>query len=194
VTHYKFGLRKKLVLFITALALITYTTSGVCIYVLYPLFFNEWNETVFAFGTLALGIIWSGVLAFFAAGLIVNPLRRLEKVALKAAVGDIREDVDVSKTDDEIRALGKAFNLMLCNLREMVNTIDENFTETNEKVIHISSKSSHVAEPLTVRLRKYLKVQIVRRYPFRIQLNLSKMSFGLRRKSKRKQIALRLRM
>ncbi|MEK3798689.1 HAMP domain-containing methyl-accepting chemotaxis protein [Peribacillus sp. FSL H8-0477] len=145
-THYKFGLRKKLVLFITALALITYTTSALCIYLVYPLFFSEWNETAFAFGTLLLGIIWSSVLAFFAAGLIINPLRRLEKVALKAAVGDIREDVDVSKTDDEIRALGKAFNLMLANLREMVNTIDENFTETNEKVIHISSKSSHAAE------------------------------------------------
>lgn len=145
-THYKFGLRKKLVLFITALALITYTTSALCIYLVYPLFFSEWNETAFAFGTLLLGIIWSSVLAFFAAGLIINPLRRLEKVALKAAVGDIREDVDVSKTDDEIRALGKAFNLMLANLREMVSTIDENFTETNEKVIHISSKSSHAAE------------------------------------------------
>ena len=145
-THYKFGLRKQLVLFITALALITYTTSALCIYLVYPLFFSEWNETAFAFGTLLLGIIWSSVLAFFAAGLIINPLRRLEKVALKAAVGDIREDVDVSKTDDEIRALGKAFNLMLANLREMVNTIDENFTETNEKVIHISSKSSHAAE------------------------------------------------
>ena len=145
-THYKFGLRKKLVLFITALAFITYTTSALCIYLVYPLFFSEWNETAFAFGTLLLGIIWSSALAFFAAGLIINPLRRLEKVALKAAVGDIREDVDVSKTDDEIRALGKAFNLMLANLREMVSTIDENFTETNEKVIHISSKSSHAAE------------------------------------------------
>lgn len=145
-THYKFGLRKQIVLFITALALITYTTSALCIYLIYPLFFKEWNETAFAFGTLLLGIIWSSVLGFFAAGLIVNPLQRLEKVALKAAVGDIREDVDVAKTDDEIRALGKAFNLMLSNLREMVNTIDENFTETNERVIHISSKSSHAAE------------------------------------------------
>lgn len=145
-SHYKFGLRKKLVLFITALALITYTTSGLCIYLVYPLFFNGWNETAFAFGTLLLGIIWSSVLAFFAAGWIVNPLRKLEKVALKAAIGDIREDVDVSKTDDEIRALGKAFNLMLSNLREMVNSIEENFTGTNEKVIHISNRSSHAAK------------------------------------------------
>ncbi|WP_409303231.1 methyl-accepting chemotaxis protein [Peribacillus sp. SCS-155] len=143
---YKFGLRKKLVLFITALALITYSTSGVFIYFVYPLFFGNVSEAVFTPVILMLGIFWSGVLAFFAAGFIVKPLQKLEKVALMAAEGNIKEDVELSNADDEIRSLGVAFNYMLSNLREMVSRIDENFRETNERVIRISRESSQAAE------------------------------------------------
>ena len=50
--HFKFGLRKQLVLFITVVALITYSTSGFFIFVLYPLFFSEWNQVVFIISTL----------------------------------------------------------------------------------------------------------------------------------------------
>ena len=143
---YKFGLRKKLVIFTTALALITYSISALVIYVIYPAFFSGINEAGFAMGTLVLGIIWSGILAFFAAGILINPLRKLEQTALQAAEGNISKDADLSGQDDEIRSLGLAFNLMLANLREMVQKIEENFKETNDKVIHISSQSGLAAE------------------------------------------------
>ncbi|WNS75286.1 methyl-accepting chemotaxis protein [Bacillus sp. DTU_2020_1000418_1_SI_GHA_SEK_038] len=145
---YKFGLRKKLVFFITILAIITYSTSALFIYFLYPMIKDSLpvNEVLFSVITLSLGIIWSGVLAFFAAGFIIKPLQKLEKMALKAAQGDIQEDVELAKSDDEIRSLGVAFNDMLANLREMVQKIDENFRETNEKVIAISKESSYAAE------------------------------------------------
>ena len=141
--HFKFGLRKQLVLFITVVALITYSTSGLFIFVLYPLFFSEWNQVMFIISTLSLGIIWSGILAYFIASVIINPLRRLEKVALGAAHGNISEEVVVPKRDDEIRSLGIAFNHMLFNLREMVQSIEENFQETNQKVIHISQETTN---------------------------------------------------
>lgn len=140
--HFKFGLQKQLVLFITVVALITYSTSGVFIFVLYPMFFSEWNQVVFIISTLFGGIFWSGVLAYFVAIIFIKPLRRLEKVALAAADGNISEDVEMPKIDDEIRSLGIAFNHMLFNLREMVQSIDTNFKETNEKVIHISGETT----------------------------------------------------
>lgn len=145
---YKFGLRKKLVLFTTILAIITYSTSAIFIYFLYPSLkeYLPFGEITFTIITLSLGIIWSGILAFFAAGLITKPLQKLEKTALKAAQGDIQEDVELAKSDDEIRSLGVAFNEMLSNLRGMVHQIDENFRETNEKVITISKESSFAAE------------------------------------------------
>lgn len=141
--HFKFGLRKQLVLFITVVALITYSTSGFFIFVLYPLFFSEWNQVGFIVTTLLLGIIWSGILAYFIASVIINPLRRLEKVALGAAHGNISVEVVVPKRDDEIRSLGIAFNHMLFNLREMVQSIEGNFQETNQKVIHISQETKN---------------------------------------------------
>lgn len=140
--QFKFGLRKQLVLFITAVALITYSTSGFFIFVLYNMFFSEWNQVGFIITTLSLGIIWSGILAYFMASIIIKPLRRLEKVALGAAHGNISEEVEVAKRDDEIRSLGIAFNHMLFNLREMVQSIEENFQETNGKVIHISQETT----------------------------------------------------
>lgn len=52
----------------------------------------------------------------------------------------------LSKTDDEIRSLGTAFNHMLSNLKDMVRNIEENFRETNKKVLHISQESSKASE------------------------------------------------
>ena len=145
---YKFGLRKKLVLFTTTLAIITYSTSAFFIYVLYPNLKDviPLKEVSFSILTLILGITWSGILAFFAAGLIIKPLQKLEKIALQAAKGNIKDDVELAKTDDEIRSLGVAFNEMLCNLRSMVNQINDNFHQTNEKVIAISAESTVAAE------------------------------------------------
>ncbi|MGN1387929.1 MAG: methyl-accepting chemotaxis protein [Bacillus sp. (in: firmicutes)] len=133
-------------LFITVVAIITYTSSAVFIYVLYPLFFSSFNQTGFTIVTLSAGVIWSSIIAFMAAGFIIKPLQKLERVALKAAHGDIGEDAEISKVDDEIRSLGIAFNHMLYNLRDMVLNIDENFKKTNEKVNIISAESTKAAE------------------------------------------------
>ncbi|PLT31689.1 methyl-accepting chemotaxis protein [Peribacillus deserti] len=144
--RYKFGLRKKLVIFTTLLAIITYSTSALFIYGIYPFVSNYLNEGLFNIIILLLGIAWSGILAFFAAGFLTKPLQRLEQAALKAASGDLSEDLKLSKSDDEIRSLGEAFNNMLYNLRDMVQKIDQNFKETNDKVIYISQESSRAAE------------------------------------------------
>lgn len=143
--RYRFGLRKKLVLFTTILALITYTTSEVFISFVYPFVKNDMSQVNFTIATLSLGIIWSGILTFFAAGFIIKPLKKIEAIALKAANGSISEDVQIPKSDDEIRSLGVAFNYMLSNLREMVFQIEENFRDTNEKVVSISQKSISAA-------------------------------------------------
>ncbi len=126
--------------------MVTYSTSAIFIYFVYPFVDNMINQEVFMIGTLALGIIWSGILAYFAASFITKPLQKLEQVAIHAANGDIREDVPVSKSDDEIRSLSVAFNKMLQNLREMVKNIEGNFETTNQKVIEITKASSLASE------------------------------------------------
>lgn len=145
---YKFGLRKKMVLLTTVLAIITYSTSAFFIYFLYPYVqkFIEIDTVAFTIVVLLMGIFWSGLLAYMAAGLIIKPLQKLEQSALKAAHGEIGKDAELSKSDDEIRSLGLAFNNMLANLREMVSQIDMNFKQTNEKVILISGQSAAASE------------------------------------------------
>jgi methyl-accepting chemotaxis protein len=144
--RYKSGLRKKLVFFITILALVTYSTSAFFIYFIKPTFAPDVNELLFTSVTLGMGVFWSGVLAFFAAGFIVKPLQRLEQAALKAAEGDIAVEVEVPKSDDEIRSLGLAFNRMLHNLRDMVSSIEENFTKTNSNVVDLSKASEMASQ------------------------------------------------
>lgn len=143
---YRFSLRLKLVVFTTVLALITYSTSAFFIYILYDWFFTWMNKSVFTIITLLLGIIWSGILAYMASGFITKPLHQLEQAAIKAASGQINEDVPLSKSDDEIRALGLAFNEMLRSLRTIVRNIEENFARTNEKVVEITNASLVASE------------------------------------------------
>jgi methyl-accepting chemotaxis protein len=149
---YKFGLRKKMVWLTTVLAIITYSTSAFFIYFLYPYIekMTGMGTVVYTASVLALGIFWSGFLAYMAAGLIIKPLQKLEQSALKAAKGEIGEDAELSNSDDEIRSLGLAFNNMLANLREMVSQIDANFKETNEKVIQISGQSAAASEQASI--------------------------------------------
>lgn len=144
--RHRFGLRKKVVFFTIVSAIITYATSAFFIYVIYPYVANLINSTLFTALTLVLGIVWTGILAYIAAGFIVRPLKRIEMGALKAAKGDISEDVAVPATDDEIQSLAVAFNHMLSNLRDMVLQIDENFHETNQKVVAISQHSVNASQ------------------------------------------------
>src|SRR5699024_123579 len=141
---YRFSLRIKLVIFTTILAIITYSTSAFFIYILYDYVKMFWNihETVFVIITLLLGIIWSGILAFIAAAIITRPLQRLEGAASEAAQGNLNQEIYISRSDDEIRALSIAFDTMLKNIKDMVVNIDGNFSTTNETVALMKDMSA----------------------------------------------------
>ena len=144
---HSFGLQKKIVLFVTILALITYTTSALFIRFVQPILFdgatNSWG---FEVATYTLGIFWSGVLAYFFSGLIIKPLFNLEKVAILASEGKIGINVEVPKSKDEIQSVAIAFQSMLVNLREMVQSIEDNFDKTNRTVQQLSVESSAASE------------------------------------------------
>ena len=71
----KFGLRKKLVLFVTILAIVTYTTSALFINIVQPQFFPQIEPFWFAVMTYAMGIFWSGVLAALFSTILTKPLQ-----------------------------------------------------------------------------------------------------------------------
>ncbi|CAM4179504.1 chemotaxis protein [Bacillus luti] len=143
---FSFGLRTQLMLFTTVLAFITYSTSIFFIYVIYDYFQSYVSQTVYNIIVMLLGVVWSGILAYGAAIFLIKPLRKLEEAARKAADGDIREDVPLPKTDDEIKSLSVAFNMMLGNLRGMVKNIDTTFSYTNNQVQQIRKQTGEATK------------------------------------------------
>ncbi|GIO24731.1 methyl-accepting chemotaxis protein [Oceanobacillus sp. J11TS1] len=148
---YRFSLRLKLVVFTTILAVITYSTSAIFIYVLFG-YIQSWSnisQQVFVIITLLLGIIWSGILAFFAARWITKPLQKLEEVTGEAAKGNLEIQVEIPKSDDEIKSLSVAVNSMLQSLNKMVTNIDQHFEETNETVNQLKKASNKATQHAT---------------------------------------------
>ena len=142
-----FGLQKKIVLFVTILAVITYTTSAVFINYIQPIILDGSTDSVgFEILMYALGILWSAVLAYFFSGLIIKPLYNLEKVATLASEGKIGTDVTIPKSKDEIQSVAVAFQSMLVNLREMVQSIEDNFEKTNSTVQQLSIESTSASD------------------------------------------------
>lgn len=138
----QFGLRLKLVLFVSILALITYTISFIFIEFVQPTFFPEIDRKTFEVVTYLFGIIWSGILAAVFSVILVKPLQQLEHVASRVAEGKIGKDVPMPRTHDEIRSVAEAFQLMVLNLRQMIKSIDHNFQETNKSIVHLSDETA----------------------------------------------------
>lgn len=141
-----FTLRRKLVLFVGILAAITYTASFIFIEYIQPMFFPGTNPIIYQIITYALGIFWSCILAAIFSLIIVRPLQRLENSANQVAEGKIGKDVEMPKTNDEIRTVGEAFQAMVVNLRKMVNGIEENYKSTDATIEALSEQSSSVSK------------------------------------------------
>lgn len=143
-----FNLRLKLVLFITTLAIITYASSAVFIYLFQDTIqsYIAISENIYIIIVLGLGVFWSGLLAYFAARVITKPLQKLEKVASEAAKGNLNQTLDTPKANDEISSLTIAFNVMLENLKLMIDNIETHFNRTNQIIVQIREASSQSAD------------------------------------------------
>ncbi|MGE7092662.1 methyl-accepting chemotaxis protein [Lysinibacillus sp. NPDC048646] len=137
----KFGLRLKLILFVGILALITYSISFIFIEYVQPTFFPEINRRLFEVFTYILGIAWSSILAGIFSVILIKPLQQLEYSASRVAQGKIGQDVKMPKTNDEIHSVAEAFQQMVLNLRQMVESIDQNFQQTNQSIIQLSDEA-----------------------------------------------------
>ncbi|WP_313893355.1 HAMP domain-containing methyl-accepting chemotaxis protein [Psychrobacillus sp.] len=145
--RYSFGIQKKIVLFVAILALITYSTSAFFIHYVQAFVFGSGAATVqFEILTYAAGILWSGILAYFFSGIIIKPLFSLEKAATLASEGKIGVEVEVPNSKDEIQSVAIAFQAMLVNLRDMVQSIENNFDKTNNTVQQLSKESAIASE------------------------------------------------
>lgn len=142
----KFGLRKKIVLFVTVLAIVTYTMSGIFINIVQPQFFPDINAFWFALLTYAAGVFWSGVLAFAFSTVLTKNLQKLEIAAVRVAKGEIGTDIELPNSSDEIRSVAEAFQQMVLNLRTIVGQIETNFEQTASTVDNLSNETGVAAK------------------------------------------------
>ncbi|GKV69147.1 methyl-accepting chemotaxis protein [Sporosarcina sp. NCCP-2716] len=144
-TKRKFGLKWKLVIFVTVLALVTYSTSAVFINFLQPRFFPGFDPVWFGILTYALGILWSAILAALFSTVLTKPLQKLEQEAIMVADGKIGTDIDLPDSSDEIRSVAEAFQQVVLNLRSIVGQIEENFEKTSRSVDVLHSETGSAA-------------------------------------------------
>lgn len=154
----KFSLRKKLIVFVTILALTTYSISAVFIYFIQPQFFPNIEPFWFTIMTFGLGIFWSGVLAGLFGTILTKPLQQLEVAAVKVSQGDIRSDIELPKSSDEIRSVAEAFSQMVVNLRTIVGQIENNFEKTATTVDQLSLETGAAAQQADAVARTILEI------------------------------------
>ncbi len=144
----KFSIVKKMVLGIAAVSVVTYGTSAFFIFKLQGMFEDFIPGWLFTLMTLALGVVWTGLLGWIAARWLVKPLLHLTNAANKASSGDLQVQVMPTSSDDEIRALGLSFAKMIEGLREIINEISVNYKVTDLQVSElrtaIEQAASHI--------------------------------------------------
>lgn len=116
------GIQAQFTLFTTIVAVITYVTSGIFIFLFYDIVGVKMgiSEPVWIIGTLLLGIIWSGILAYIAGILISRQLKQLEAVALELSKGNLSVDVPELSASSEIYLLSKTVGTLEKNLNHTV--------------------------------------------------------------------------
>lgn len=142
----KFGLQKKIVYFVTILAIVTYTTSGIFINVIQPQFFPNFDPFWFGLLTYAAGVFWSGLLALLFSTILTKHLQNLEKAAIRVAEGNIGTDIELPNSSDEIRSVAEAFQQLVLNLRTIVGQIETNFEKTASTVDNLSVETGEAAK------------------------------------------------
>ncbi|MFP7333437.1 methyl-accepting chemotaxis protein [Shouchella clausii] len=133
---YKFSIRKKLVVGVSAVAVVTFACSAFILYFLadYLAQAMSIDPRLVIPLTLFVGVIWSAIFGYLLAPFITKPLSELERAVTQAAAGSVNTSVKLSKSDDELRALGIACNDMLASLKQMTSDIEVNFVETDKRV------------------------------------------------------------
>ncbi len=144
----QFSLVKKMILGISIVAAITYGTSAFFILVVKDWIAQSMPGWLFMLLTFALGISWSAILGGIAAKLLVGPLIALHDAANEVGKGNLKIEVPVRNSKDEIMELSLSFNRMVQQMRNTVKEIDESATLTRQKAENLLQVSVQAADEL----------------------------------------------
>lgn len=124
---------RKMVLGIVLSSIVTYATSAFVLLVINN-WFNSIPTSIFVIGTLALGVIWTGLFGFIATRYMLKPLIKVTDAVTEASKGNLNVELPALKTQDEMYQLSTAVGAMLSQFRSIVNSIKQNSEITDRHV------------------------------------------------------------
>lgn len=153
----RFGLAKKIVIGMVAVAVITYGTSAFFIFILGPLFFGFMPVWLFDLLTLLLGVIWSGILGYFAARRLTRTLEEIGGKIQEAARGHLDIEIRTKHSHDEIETLGEGLGKMIGYLKKIVKSIQSHSYSTFQRIDKLNQSSGEIsdaAKKVTLRMNR----------------------------------------
>lgn len=149
----KFGIVKKMVFGITAVSAVTYGTSAFFLLVLKD-WFDFMPNGLFVLLTLIVGVFWTGLFGLFFSKWLLGPLLSLTAAAKQAADGNLRVQISVGRTNDELTMLGRAFDDMLKRLVSIINGIRDNSRLTDQHVAELQGAIGEAAHRIEAMSRQ----------------------------------------
>lgn len=105
---------------------------------------------------LAISLVIGGLLIYFIIRSIINPLNSLRNSAIRISEGDLTEQISI-QSNDEIGELGKAFNVMKENLRNLVRKVEfssEQVASSAEELTASADQTSAATEQVATAIQE----------------------------------------
>lgn len=144
----KWTLGAKSVAGLVLISIITYGTSGFFIF-----FVKDWVSLdipnwLYISIILLMGVCWNGILGWMASRYLTRPIVRLSRAAQQVSSGDLTTEIPHRRAQDELTVLYDAFNVMVSNLRSIVNDIAESTRTTSQNAQSLSEAITQAAEQI----------------------------------------------
>ncbi|MEX2414574.1 MAG: methyl-accepting chemotaxis protein [Paenibacillaceae bacterium] len=144
----RLGIIGRMLIGIIIVSCITYGTSGVFIFGLKDVIAPTMPQLIYVSMILSLGVMWTAFLGWLAARWFVRPLIRLTGVMNEAAKGNLRVQVPMHHTQDEIHMLHATFGTLLDNLKQTIRDLAEHGDHTNRQVVSLNHAIQQATEQI----------------------------------------------
>lgn len=144
----KWTLGAKTVAGLVLISIITYGTSGFFIFFVKDWISLDMPNWLYISIILLMGVCWNGILGWIASRYLTRPIVQLSRAAQQVSSGDLTTEIPQRRTQDELTVLYDAFNVMVSNLRSIVNDIAESTRTTSQNAQSLSEAITQAAEQI----------------------------------------------
>ncbi|KAA8783241.1 methyl-accepting chemotaxis protein [Paenibacillus amylolyticus] len=144
----KWTLGAKTVAGLVLISIITYGTSGFFIFFVKDWISLDMPNWLYISIILLMGVCWNGILGWIASRYLTRPIVQLSRAAQQVSSGDLTTEIPQRRTQDELTVLYDAFNVMVSNLRSIVNDIADSTRTTSQNAQSLSEAITQAAEQI----------------------------------------------